>query len=146
LQTLRLTAFFLGVVAVLNLAPVIWHGHLDLETAPGWARAALLLAVIQSVYIVWLLATPDWSTLWVVMVVFALSAAVYGMAVGITLASPLDKPLPLGLGEHRRTAPRWCASVLLLTALATYLCGRTSTRWRRSLELKAAGRAKAQLG
>jgi hypothetical protein len=144
LQTLRLIAVYLGIVAALNLAPVVLHAHLDPEPAPGWARAALVLAAIQAVYVCWLLATPDWSTLWVVMVVFALSAAVYGMAIGITLASPPDKPLPFGLGQHRRTAPRWCGSVLLLTALATYLCGRASTRWRRSSQLRRAGHGRAE--
>jgi hypothetical protein len=146
MQTVRLLAILLGAVALLNLAPVVWCRHFNLETAPGWARAVVLIAALQVLYTVWLLATPDWSTLRVLMMLLALTAAIYGMAAGITLATPLDKPMPFGLGKHRHSAPRWCAAVLLFTVLATYLCGRISTRWRRSLELEMAGHGKASGG
>lgn len=142
LQTVRLLALLLIGVAFLNVLPVGWLGEFDLEQAPGWARVAALLAVIQLVYVLWMVTTPDWSSVWVVTTVLAVVAALYAMATGIVLATPLDRPMPLGLGEYRRGAPRWCGAVLLFTLLATYLCGRIAARWRRSFELEMAGRDK----
>ncbi|OHB85914.1 MAG: hypothetical protein A2V98_14590 [Planctomycetes bacterium RBG_16_64_12] len=138
LRTLKWLAFFLALVVAFSTFPA-WE-HLNLATAPDWARIVLLLAALEAFYIVWMLATPDWASVWVVALVFAFVAAVYAMATAIVLATPLDKALPLGLGEFRLLAARWCASVLVLSALATYLCGHISVRWRRRLELETAGR------
>jgi len=139
-QTVQWLAFFLGLVVLFGVAPAL--GYLNLGTAPGWARAVLLLAALEAVYIAWMLATPDWASVWVVMLVFAFVSAAYGMATAIAVATPLDKPMPLGMGELRGSAAQWCGSVLLVHALATYLCGRTSAKWRRAFELEMAGRDK----
>ena len=37
----------------------------------------------------------------------------------LALATPLDAPLPLGLGDVRDRLGRWCGAVLMLNALAT---------------------------
>jgi hypothetical protein len=139
-QTVKWLAFFLGLVVLFSVAPAL--AHLNLQAAPGWARAVLLLAAVQAVYIAWMLATPDWASVWVVMLVFAFVSAAYGMATAIAIATPLDKPMLLGMGDLRESASRWCGSVLLVHALATYLCGRTSAKWRRAFELEMAGRDK----
>jgi len=140
IQTTRWLAFFLTFILLFSAAPAL--AHLDVETAPGWARAALLLALLQAVYVAWMLATPDWSTVWVVMMVFAVVAALYGMATAVAIATPWDQPMPLGMGQIRTSASRWCGAVLLVMSLATYLCGRTSARWRRTFELEFAGTQK----
>ena len=131
-RSLRWLASFLAFVVLFSTFPA-WE-HLDLQTPPGWARLVLLLAALQGCYILWMLATPDWASVWVVMLVFAFSAAVYGMMTAIVLATPLDRPVPLDIGELRPVAPRWCGSVLGLMVLATYLSGLTTARWRRSAE------------
>lgn len=135
-RLIRWLAVFLGFVVVFSTFPA-W-GHLDLQGAPGWARLVLLLAALQGCYIVWMLATPDWASVWVMMLVFAFAASVYGMMTAIVLATPLDRPVPLEIGELRLLAPRWCGSVLGLMVLATYLSGLTSARWRRSVEREIA--------
>ena len=136
------TARWLGVILILlvTFTTIPVARHTDLETAPSWARIVLILAGIQAFYILWMVATPDWSSVWVVMLVFACSAAIYGTATAIAMATPLDKPLPLGLGDLRNAAPRWCGCVLLFMSLGTYLSGHTSAKWRRSFELEMAGR------
>ena len=131
IETVRWLAFFLGLVTVFSVTPAVVH--LNLATAPGWARVALALAALQVAYIVWMLVTPDWSTVWVVMLVFALVAALYALVTAIVLVTPLDRPVPLELGDIRATAVRWCGAVLMATTLATYLCGRAGARWRRRL-------------
>lgn len=140
IQTVRWLALLLAMVVAFSTAPAVMH--LNLPASPGWVRAVLLLAALQAVYLVWMLATPDWSTVWVMMLVFAFVAALYGTATAIAVATPLDKAMPLGMGEVRTSSARWCGSMMLLNALATYLCGRTSAKWRRSFELEMAARAR----
>ena len=132
-ETTRWLGFFLLLAVLSSLAPAL--PHLNLEIAPGWARALVLLAVLQAAYVFWMLAAPDWSTVRVLMFVFAVVAALYGMAAAIAIATPLDEPIPLGMGEIRASAARWCGVMLLSTTLATYFCGRISTKWRRSIDL-----------
>lgn len=133
IQTVRWLAFFLALAVGFSTIPA-WD-HVDLETAPNWARMVWLLAAVQAFYVLWMLATPDWASVWVVMLVFAFVAAVYGMATAITYGTPPSRPLPFDIGDLRHAAPRWCGAVLAAMALATYLCGHTSARWRRQYEL-----------
>ena len=140
IQTVRWLAAILGLVVAFSAAPAL--SHLNLETAPGWARLVLLVAALQAVYVVWMLLTPDFSSVWVVMLVFALVAAGYGAATAVAIATPLDEPMPFGMSEVRASAARWCGAVLLANALATFLCGRTSAKWRRLFELEGGGRNK----
>jgi hypothetical protein len=135
-QTARWLAVILGAVVLFSAAPALKHGNL--ETAPDWARVVLLVAALQAMYLAWMAATPDWSSLWIVMLVFAGTSALYGMASALAIASPLDQPIPLEMGEVRHWAGRWCVSVLLLMVLVTYLAGRYASRWRRRCELEVA--------
>ena len=140
--TVKWLALFLAAAVAFSLIPVFYKMYLNLETAPGWARVILLMAALQAIYIAWMLSAPDWVSVWVVMLVFALVAAAYGMATALALATPLDKSMLLGMGEVRTSAKGWCGAVLLVMSLATYLSGRTSAKWRRAFELEKAGRGK----
>ncbi len=133
-------AALLGAAVLFSLAPVLYHLQVNLGTAPGWARAVVLLAALQAVYIGWMLSAPDWSTAWIVMLVFAGVSALYAVATAMAIATPPDRAMPLGLGEVRYSARVWCAAVLAVMSLCTYLVGRFSTRWRRSFEYEKAGR------
>ncbi len=134
-RTVKWLAVFLGLTVLFSLAPVVRFLHLNPETAPGWARFVLLAAAVEAVFILWMLAAPDWASVWVVMLVFAVVAALYGMGTAIAAATPPHQPLPLGLAEVRTTAASWCGAVMLVMALATYVCGRISAQWRRVYEL-----------
>jgi hypothetical protein len=143
--TVRWLALFLFSAVFFSVCPAVYRTHLNLETAPGWARLVLLLAGLQAVYVVWMLNVPDWASVWVVMLVFATVSAAYALAAAIALATPLHEPLLLGMDEGiRRPAKAWCGAVMLVMALATYLCGRTSAKWRRSFELDRAGKSQAR--
>jgi len=138
--TVKYLAIVLVLAALFSVVPVAWKLQLNLETAPGWARVVVLIAALQLLYVAWMLAAPDWAAVWVVMLVFAGVSTIYGTATAYVVASPADKPMLLELGDVRHAAASWCGAVLAVTALATYLCGRTSARWRRSFELETAGR------
>ncbi|NUQ65412.1 MAG: hypothetical protein HUU20_23335 [Pirellulales bacterium] len=126
----------LGLAVLFSAAPAL--AHRDLQLAPGWARAVLLIAVLQWFYIAWMAATPDWSTVRIVMMVFAGVSALYAVATAYALATPLDSPMPLGMGAIRSSLARWCGAVLLVMTLATYFCGRFSANWQRQWRLQAA--------
>ena len=107
-------------------------GHANLFTAASWALATVFLAVLQLIYALWLINVPDWATARVQMVVCAILATLYGMLMTLTMITPVNNPLILGLGEYAR-APAWCGLMLTLMGAATWFCGRTSARWRRGL-------------
>jgi hypothetical protein len=133
-------ALALAAIVAFSLLPLLTTGEENMATAPGWARAALLVAVVQAVYIVWMVAAPDWSSVWVLMVVFAVSAAGYAAAAPIAAFAPPEKLAALGMPNLTRFAAGWCACVMLTLSLGTYLCGRLATRWRRAFEMEAAAR------
>jgi hypothetical protein len=140
LATVKWLALILGLVVAFSIAPVLadYRRCLNLATAPDWTRAVLLMAAVQAVYITWMLNAPDWASVWVVMLVFAVVAALYAVATAVAIATPLGQPIWLQMDENSATA--WCGSVLLAMSLATYLCGRTATKWRRTFELEMAGK------
>jgi hypothetical protein len=133
----RRTVYYLAAaMAALSLycmGPAIAHSNLG--SAPNWARAALLLSVLQLAYVAWAASIPDWTTLRASMVLFTVAAAVYGLTMTVSLSTPAENTLPLDLTEVRRQAVLWCASIVLLASLLAYGCGRAAWRWRRTLEL-----------
>ena len=132
-QTVWLLAAALALVTLFSAAPAL--SHLNLAEAPGWARLVLLLAALQLIYIAWMATLPDWSTVWIGMLVFALSASIYAVGMSLVLASRVDAPLPLGMNAVRQSAAAWCGVVVLLSGLMAYFCGRISAKWRRTFEL-----------
>ncbi len=111
-------------------------GHLNFATAPPWARILLLMALAQFAYTMLMRIVPDWSTVWVAMIVFALAAAMYGMGLAIALTTPGDRELALGLTFSRVAVAAWCAALVSLTSAAAYVCGWISYRWRRARSLR----------
>ena len=140
IATVKWLTLLLLAAVLFSLAPVVRLGHLNLEAAPGWARAVVLLAMLQTVFVVWMLNRPDWATVWVVMIVFAAVSTLYGTATAVAIATPPHQTMPLGMSEVRQTAAGWCLSVLLLMALATYFAGRVASRWRRAVHLEIGAR------
>ena len=135
--TARWLAGLLALVVLFSLAPVAAKMHFDLETAPGWARVVVLIAGLQFAYLAWMANRPDWSSLWVVMIVFAGVSTLYGAAMAVAFATLPHEPILLGMEGVRQSAGSWCGAILLVMALATYLAGRMAVRWHRSAELES---------
>jgi hypothetical protein len=129
----------LAGIAMFSVIPALPYSNL--RTAPGWACAALLIAALQLVYVGWMAATPDWLSVRVTMVVFAVAASLYAAVATMALVTPAAEPLPLALDGVRAFVVRWSSAVLLLMAPGIYLSGRVSTRWKRMLRPGAAGRS-----
>ena len=132
-RTARGLAAALAGIALLSILPVALGRHLDLRSAPPWALWTVLLAVVQLVYAGWLANAPDWATVRVQMILSAALTTIYAMAMTLVLLTPQTRSLILGLDEVRRLAPAWCGLMLLVMAVATWYCGRTSTQWREQI-------------
>ncbi len=133
IATLRWLALCLLGITLLGASPALLH--FPLAGAPWWALLVLLIAALQTLYIFWMVTLPDWSTAWVLMLVFAVSAALYGCGLAVALVAPPTPEMPLDLYGVRRLAVPWSAAMVLLTFLGAYLCGRFSHRWYRSFTL-----------
>jgi hypothetical protein len=130
----------LGAAVLFSLLPVLVKGSLNLAVAPPWARVALLVAALQAAYVLWLLATPDWAALRVLMYVFAAVAALYALAGALALAAPVDKLAWLELDDVQTAARSWCGAVMAVMMLASYVCGRCAARWRLACQQQLAAR------
>lgn len=128
----------LSIITLVEILPAFWQALLPsapyatLSGAPAWAQVVLVLCLLQVVYIVWMVSLPDWSTVWILMLVYGALSAAYGFAFAVSLLTPRDQEMMLGLDAVRRLTPWWSAAMVLLTFLAAFLCGRTSSRWHRT--------------
>ncbi|HUY36537.1 MAG TPA: hypothetical protein VMV69_27625 [Pirellulales bacterium] len=123
-------AAILSFSVVFSVAPALRHWQL--AEAPGWARIMLLVAAAQFAYIAWLLLLPDWSTVWVGMILFTVVGAGYGTAMALFGSMPHGKLTPLGLAGAGSAATGWCGANVVLMGLLSIACGRLATKWRRS--------------
>ncbi len=131
--TVRWLALFLAVIAILGAIPVF----IDKHHFYIWSHVVLFISVLQLLYVFWMFTMPDWSTVWVLMLVFAVTAAVYGFGLAMTFLMPIQSALPFELQPVRESAPIWCAVMLLFTFLGAFLCGRYSFHWYRAYVLAA---------
>jgi hypothetical protein len=121
-----------GALAMLGAWPaLVALGH---PPAAGWVWIVLLLAAVEVTYAIWLASLPDWSTLWIGMVLCAGLAAIQALALGLVMATPAMRSLPIGLDEVRTSLGSWSACLLALHAGLAYAAGWISTRWRREYE------------
>ncbi|MCE9554435.1 MAG: hypothetical protein K8T91_13790 [Planctomycetes bacterium] len=135
----------LSIITLFQILPALWHAlypsapYFTLSGAPAWAQIVLMLCLLQVVYIVWMVSLPDWCTVWILMLIYGAVSAVYGFAFAASLLTPRTEEMLLGLDIVRRPTPWWCAGMVLLTFLAAFLCGRTSSRWHRTYLARAIG-------
>ncbi len=147
------TVYQLGCcVALLGLAgmypavaEVVRHfTDFDSRGIESWTWFVFLLAGIQLVYALYMVQLPDWSTLWIVMIISAVTSVFYAMALGIALMSGEENAIitSLGLSNLQRAGymSLWCFMMTLLTSLLTYFLVRASLKWQKAYELATAGR------
>lgn len=106
-----------------------------------WVWLVFFVAMLEGAFTVWMTVTPDGATLRVVMLFFLLVAIGYALLAVYSLGVSSDASLPWGLDSVRPWVSRWCTSVLLVTALGSYLCGHVSMKWRRAFKLQRAQRS-----
>ncbi len=129
-ETVYWLAAILLFSVVFGAAPALRHWQL--AEAPAWAQVMLLVAAAQLAYTAWLVLLPDWSTLWVGTIVFALVAAGYGTAMALVGSMPPGRLSALGLAGAGSSAAGWCGANLVVMGLLSFACGRLATKWRRA--------------
>jgi hypothetical protein len=122
-------AIALAVLTILIALPAIPHWRL--ASAPGWARLTLLTAGLQLAYVAWLATNPNWTAMWVAMIVLAATATMLAVAGSMLLMAPFDADLPLGLDALPRGAASWRFAGAIVSAAASYYCGHMAQLWRR---------------
>ena len=126
-------ALFGAIPAFLEVTPAVQRGALG--TAAHWAFLLLFVGALQCAYAAYLAQLPDWGTLWVVTLVTLAVGMTYAMSFGLTLFASDQSQLIqlLDLGDRLRDgkARLWCLTMLILTSLLAYFCGRVCVRWHR---------------
>lgn len=111
---------------------------------PLWAKVALGLTVLKFLYAVFMALVPDWSTVWLGMMLLALLAVMYGIGWILASFTAPGAPMLFGLDAVREHLKFWCVLMGLSSLGLSVVCARFSHQWRRDfeLELKAARDAK----
>lgn len=128
LRLVHRTAAALAGLCLLSMVPALWH--INLAVAPGWARLLLLGSLLELAFIGWMTLIPDRASVWVLMIVMAVAATVYGAVASLALVITIDADLPLGLADVRWPAFWWSALMMALSTAAAYHCGHMAQRWK----------------
>jgi phage FluMu protein Com len=131
----------LALLAFFQLIPVLVIG--SPAAAPTWGAMVWLIVIAQLAYAAWMVCVPHWSTVWIGMVATVVVAAIYALGLGLVLVTPRSSAVWFELDDVRDSARLWCGSVVLLTFLMAYACGRVSYKWRKSQPLLAPGMSAA---
>jgi hypothetical protein len=131
-QTVYWLAIGLALVAVFQLIPALMQG--SPAAAPSWAALVWLMVIGQLGFAAWMACAPDWSTVWVCMVMTAVVAALYSLALALVMVTPTTSVVWFELEDVRDSAGLWCGSVVLLVFLMAYTCSRVGHLWQKSYQ------------
>jgi len=86
------------------------------------------MALLQAVFVIWMLTVRHWAAMAVVTLSFALAATAYAVFALFAFGIITDH---LSLQGMASRAAVWSTTVLAVYLLATYLCGAAAVSWRR---------------
>ncbi len=117
--------------AVLAFSVLPAAGHLHDAPIPLWVRVVVGIAVIQAVFVAWMLVVRHWAAMVVAMVSFTLASASYAIFTWLVLAFPSDY---LGESGPSSRAAAWCITMATVNMVTAYCCGAAAASWRRAGE------------
>ena len=134
----RFLASFLGLIALLNVAPAIYHWssvHSAAESKiANWLCFQVLVGVLQLLYAVFVWQIRDWSALKALSVVLLFFAALYGFISTSALIGDANsivfKFLEVSY-SMQRTATIWAVTMLLLMIATSFLAMKEALNWQR---------------
>ncbi len=115
---------------LVQLFPVFRYAD---ATAPYWMRGIVLVAFLQGAFWLWMALVPDWSSLWIAMVLSAGAAAGYAFALAVAVVAPEGPIDILQMNQLRDEAQIWTMAMLVLSGALTLACGVLSFSWRKDL-------------
>lgn len=138
LRKVYLLAIVEAFVTVIIALPAL--EHVGLFGAPPWAIVLLGVVALQTLYMLWVVALPDWSTVWFGSLVFGLTCVVH--LVGLVLSFILADKNFLGLSTANWGTPLWCAMVMVGSGAMAFGCIHISRPWREDYEAYKASMAR----
>lgn len=129
------------VAAIFSVFPSAWDlfayaSGTSASPLGRWAIVLGMLGVVQVAYAIYLIQLPDWTTVWMVTLFALASAALYAMALGLTIISGEDGWLVRFLQLHDKVAggkaALWCLCMMSVMTLLAFFAGRISVRWRQA--------------
>ncbi len=121
-----------GTVAglVVVLAYSVWPAlpHLGNTPVPGWVRSVLGIAILQAVFLIWMLLVRHWAAMVVVTLAFALASTTYALFTYFAFTTVSDR---LDVSGTAARAAVWSATVVAVHLVATYASGVAAVNWRR---------------
>jgi hypothetical protein len=129
------------LAAGFSVFPSVWDlfayaGGTSASPLGRWAIVLGMLGVVQVAYAIYLIQLPDWTTVWMVTLFALASAALYAMALGLTVISGEDGWLVRFLQLHDKVAggkaALWCLCMMSVMTLLAFFAGRVSVRWRQA--------------
>jgi len=136
----RVFGVLICLVAIVNMAPSYlfwnrWSQQIEAPPLPQWVYWQVFAAALCLVYAVFLLQIADWSALQSVSVVMLIMAMGYGLVtISLVLGeaqSPAARWLSLD-GQALDRGKTWCATMLCIATLISYLGGRESSKWKQA--------------
>lgn len=131
-------AFALLALAAFGAVPSVLDlvDHIQSDRSKGvacWAVTLFVVSLIEAAYAVYLLQSPDWSTVWMVAIWTLLIATVYAIVLGVSIVSRQESTLIQWLELQDKVyngkATRWSFIMLSLTSLFAYFAGTYGVRW-----------------
>ncbi|MGI8977873.1 MAG: hypothetical protein ACR2FY_01465 [Pirellulaceae bacterium] len=129
------------VAAVFSIFPSAWDlfayvSGTSASPLGRWAIVLGMLGAVQVAYAFYLIQLPDWTTVWMVTLFALASAALYAMALGLTIISGEDGWLVRFLQISDKVAggkaALWCLCMMSVMTLLAFFAGRISVRWRQA--------------
>lgn len=127
------------LLAIVNAIPAVIQiytdvGPLAVTTIPKWIYVQLFVALLHTIYAIFLWQIPDWSSLRSIACVLLVFAAWYGF-VGASLllaggAGQVARFLELPFSLLQR-AKIWCVAALLIELVGSYVAGIEAMNWKK---------------
>ncbi len=139
----RVFGMLICLVGIVNMVPSYlfwnrWSQQIAAPPLPQWVYWQVFVAALCLVYAVFLCQIADWSALKSVSFMMLIMAMGYGLITASLALGGLQSPAARWLSLDGQTLDRgktWCATMLCVATLISYLGGRESSKWKRANQL-----------
>ncbi len=139
----RVFGILICLVGSINMVPSYlfwnrWSQQITPPPLPHWVYWQVFIAALCLVYAIFLWQIADWSALKSVSIVMLIMAMGYGLITISLILGGAQSPAARWLSLDGQTLDRgktWCATMLCVVTLISYLGGRESSKWKRSNQL-----------
>ena len=136
----RVFGALICLVGIINMVPSYlfwnrWSQQIEAPALPQWVYWQVFIAALCLVYAVFVCQIADWSALKSVSIVMLVMAMGYGLVTASLVLGGEQSPAARWLSLDSQAFDRgktWCATMLCVATLISYLGGRESSKWKRA--------------